>query len=162
MNIPRVRAGIGYDIHPLVENRPLIIGGVEIPYPKGLAGHSDADVLCHAVADALLGAAGAGDLGSHFPDTDPKYRGISSLRLLEEVRDLLTSAGYGVLSIDTVVIAQWPKLQPYMARMRSQIAKTIGVDEEVVNIKAKTAEGLDAIGRGEAIAAQAVCLILKE
>ncbi|MBI3609915.1 MAG: 2-C-methyl-D-erythritol 2,4-cyclodiphosphate synthase [Nitrospirae bacterium] len=157
-----MRTGIGYDIHPLQEGRPLIIGGVEIPYPKGPAGHSDADVLLHAVADAMLGAAGDGDLGTHFPDTDPQYRGISSLRLLERVRDRLKAGGFVVLHIDTVVIAQAPKLQPYMGRIRTRIAETMNMEEGAVNIKAKTAEGLDSIGRGEAIAAQAVCTIMKE
>ncbi len=162
MRLPQIRTGIGYDIHPLVEGRPLIIGGVEIPHPKGLAGHSDADVLIHAVADALLGAAGEGDLGRHFPDTDPHYKGISSLRLLEKVRDRLKAGGFVILNIDTVVIAQAPRLVPYMDRMKARIAKTIGLPEESVNIKAKTAEGLDSIGRGESIAAQAVCTLLKE
>lgn len=162
MKPPQIRTGIGYDIHPLQEGRPLIIGGVEIPYPKGPAGHSDADVLLHAVADAMLGAAGDGDLGTHFPDTDPQYRGISSLRLLERVRDRLKAGGFVVLHIDTVVIAQAPKLQPYMGRIRTRIAETMNMEEGAVNIKAKTAEGLDSIGRGEAIAAQAVCTIMKE
>ncbi|MBI3812141.1 MAG: 2-C-methyl-D-erythritol 2,4-cyclodiphosphate synthase [Nitrospirae bacterium] len=157
-----MRTGIGYDIHPLVEKRPLVIGGVEIPHSKGLAGHSDADVLSHAVADALLGAAGEGDLGRHFPDTDPQYKNISSLRLLEKVRDRLKAGGFIILNIDTVVIAQAPRLTPYMDRIRAQIAKTVGLPESVVNIKAKTAEGLDSIGRGESIAAQAICTLLKE
>lgn len=162
MRLSQIRTGIGYDIHPLVEGRPLIIGGVEIPHPKGLAGHSDADVLIHAVADALLGAAGEGDLGRHFPDTDPQYKDISSLHLLEKVRDRLKAGGFVILNIDTVVIAQAPRLVPYMDRMKARIAKTIGLPEESVNIKAKTAEGLDSIGRGESIAAQAVCMLLKE
>ena len=160
--LPKIRTGIGYDIHPLVENRPLILGGIEIPYAKGLAGHSDADVLTHAVADALLGAAGEGDLGRHFPDTDPKYKGISSLLLLEKVRDILKKGGYAILNIDTVVIAQAPKLTPHMDRIRARIAKTLGLEEDAVNVKAKTAEGLDSIGRGESIAAQAVCTIVGE
>ena len=162
MKLSGIRTGIGYDIHPLVKGRPLIIGGVEIPYPKGLAGHSDADVLIHAVGDALLGAAGEGDLGRHFPDTDPQYKDISSLRLLEKVRDRLQAGGFVILNIDTVVIAQAPRLIPYMDQIRARIAKTIGLPEEAVNIKAKTAEGLDSIGRGESIAAQAVCILLKE
>ncbi|MBI3995123.1 MAG: 2-C-methyl-D-erythritol 2,4-cyclodiphosphate synthase [Nitrospirae bacterium] len=160
--LPKIRTGIGYDIHPLVENRPLILGGIEIPYAKGLAGHSDADVLTHAVADALLGAAGEGDLGRHFPDTDPKYKGIPSLLLLEKVRDILKEGGYAILNIDTVVIAQAPKLTPHMDRIRARIAKTLGLEEDAVNVKAKTAEGLDSIGRGESIAAQAVCTIVGE
>ena len=162
MKLPRIRAGIGYDIHPLVEKRPLIIGGVEIPHSKGLAGHSDADVLSHAVADALLGAAGDGDLGRHFPDTDPQYKDISSLRLLEIVRDRLSAGGFVIGNIDTVVIAQAPRLAPHMEKIRARIAKTLGLSESAVNIKAKTAEGLDSIGRGESIAAQAVCLLIKE
>ncbi len=162
MKLSGIRTGIGYDIHPLVEKRPLIIGGVEIPHSKGLAGHSDADVLSHAVADALLGAAGEGDLGRHFPDTDPQYKDISSLRLLEKVRDRLQAAGFVILNIDTIVIAQAPRLTPFMDRIKARIAKTLGLPEEAVNIKAKTTEGLDSIGRGESIAAQAVCTLLKE
>lgn len=162
MKLSGIRTGIGYDIHPLVEKRPLMIGGIEIPHSKGLAGHSDADVLSHAVADALLGAAGEGDLGRHFPDTDPQYKNISSLRLLEKVRDRLKAGRFVILNIDTVVIAQAPRLTPYMDRIRAQIAKTLGLPEAAVNIKAKTAEGLDSIGRGESIAAQAVCTLLKE
>ncbi len=160
--LPQIRAGIGYDIHPMLEGRPLIIGGVEIPYSKGLAGHSDADALSHAVADALLGAAGGGDLGRHFPDTDPQYKDISSLRLLEKVRERLQIAGFVILNIDTVVIAQAPRLTPFMDQIKTRIAQSLEVDEARVNIKAKTAEGLDSIGRGESIAAQAVCLLFKE
>lgn len=161
MTFPQIRTGIGYDIHPLQTNRPLMIGGVEIPYSKGLAGHSDADVLCHAIADALLGAAGDGDLGRHFPDTDPQYKDISSLRLLEKVRDRLKAGRFVILHIDTVIIAQAPRLIPYLDAMRAQIAKTIGLEEGAVNIKAKTAEGLDSIGHGESIAAQAVCTLFR-
>jgi len=161
MTMPQIRTGIGYDIHPLQTNRPLIIGGVEIPYSKGLVGHSDADVLCHAIADALLGAAGEGDLGRHFPDTDPKYKGISSLHLLEKVCDRLNAGRFVILHIDTVIIAQAPRLMPYLDAMRARIAKTIGVEEGAVNIKAKTAEGLDSIGHGESIAAQAVCTLFR-
>jgi 2-C-methyl-D-erythritol 2,4-cyclodiphosphate synthase len=162
MTIPQIRTGIGYDIHPLQNNRPLMIGGVEIPYSKGLAGHSDADVLCHAIADALLGAAGEGDLGRHFPDTEPKYKGISSLLLLEKVCDRLKAGRFVILHIDTVIIAQAPRLMPYLDAMRARIAKTIGVEEGAVNIKAKTAEGLDSIGHGESIAAQAVCTLFRD
>jgi len=161
MTIPQIRTGIGYDIHPFQNNRPLMIGGVEIPYSKGLAGHSDADVLCHAISDALLGAAGEGDLGRHFPDTDPQYKDISSLRLLEKVCDRLKAGRFVVLHVDAVVIAQAPRLMPYLDAMRTKIAKTIGVEDGAVNIKAKTAEGLDSIGRGESIAAQAVCTIYR-
>jgi 2-C-methyl-D-erythritol 2,4-cyclodiphosphate synthase len=162
VNPAQIRTGIGYDIHPLRENRRLIIGGVDIPHSKGLTGHSDADVLSHAVGDALLGAAGEGDLGRHFPDTDPQYKDVSSLRLLEKVRDRLKTRGFVILNIDSVVMAQSPRLMPYMDGIRAQIAKTLCLDEEAVNIKAKTAEGLDSIGRGESIAAQAVCTIIKE
>ncbi|HET6464916.1 MAG TPA: 2-C-methyl-D-erythritol 2,4-cyclodiphosphate synthase [Nitrospiria bacterium] len=161
MIFPQIRTGIGYDIHPLQEKRPLIIGGVEIPYSKGLAGHSDADVLCHAISDALLGAAAEGDLGRHFPDTDPQYKGISSLLLLEKVCDRLRAGGFAILHIDTIVIAQAPRLTPYLDEMRTRLAKTITVEEGAVNIKAKSAEGLDSIGRGESIAAQAVCTIVR-
>jgi 2-C-methyl-D-erythritol 2,4-cyclodiphosphate synthase len=158
----QIRTGIGYDIHPLRESRRLIIGGVEIHHSKGLAGHSDADVLSHAVGDALLGAAGEGDLGRHFPDTDPQYKDVSSLRLLELIRDRLKAGGFVILNIDSVVIAQAPRLMPYVDRIRARIAKSLDLDEEAVNVKAKTGEGLDSIGRGESIAAQAVCTIIKE
>ena len=162
MNLPHIRTGIGYDIHPMEEGRRLIIGGVEIASRKGLGGHSDADVLCHAVADALLGAAGQGDLGSLFPDTDPRYKDFSSVQFLEIIRDQLKAAGYLILHIDTVIIAQAPKLSMFMKAMRSRIAKAVGIQEEAVNIKAKSPEGLGALGRGEGIAAQAVCTIGKE
>jgi len=162
MKLPQIRTGIGYDIHRLVEGRPLILGGVEIPFPKGLAGHSDADVLSHAVADALLGAAGEGDLGRHFPDTHPQFKDISSLRLLDKIRDRLAAAGFVVQNIDAVVVAEAPKLAPFMDQIKARLAKTLGLDEAAVNIKAKTAEGLDAVGRGEAISVQAVCLLIKE
>ena len=156
-----VRTGIGYDIHPLKEGRPLILGGVEIPFPKGPDGHSDADVLCHAIADALLGAAGDGDIGVHFPSGDPEFRGISSILILKHVMTRLREAGFGVVNIDSVVIAQAPKLMPYIQRMRTEVAAALGLEESDVNIKAKSAEGLDSLGREESIAAQAVCTILK-
>lgn len=162
MNPSQIRTGIGWDIHPLTENRAFILGGVEIPHDKGLAGHSDADVLCHAVADALLGAAGEGDLGRHFPDSDARYKGISSLSLLEAVRDLIKARGFQILNIDSVVIAQAPRLSPYIDRIRAQIAKTAGLEETAVNVKVKTAEGLDSPGRGESVAAQAICTIIRE
>ena len=161
MKPPRVRTGIGYDIHPLKEGRPLILGGVEIPFPKGPVGHSDADVLCHAIADAMLGAAGDGDIGTHFPSTDPEFRGISSLILLKRVAARLHEAGMEIVNIDSAVIAQSPKLKPYIQRMRSEVAHAIGLEEEAVNIKAKSAEGMDSLGREESIAAHAVCTILK-
>jgi len=161
VKFPHIRTGLGWDIHPLMEHRALILGGIEIPYPKGLAGHSDADVLSHAIADALLGAAGEGDLGLHFPDTDSRYKDISSLRLLEKVRDLIAARGFQILNIDSVVIAQAPRLAPYLDRMRATIAKMVGLEEEAVNVKAKSAEGLDSTGRGESIAAQAICTIVR-
>ncbi len=154
-----MRAGIGYDYHRLVEGRRLVLGGVEVPFAKGLAGHSDGDVLTHAVADALLGAAGLGDIGQHFPDTDPKWKGVNSLELLARVRDLLGEKGLRVAQVDSVVIAQEPKLAPYFGQMRERLARTLDIDPAQVNVKAKTTEGLEAIGRGEAMAAQAVVLV---
>ena len=137
-----MRVGMGYDVHKLVEGRPLILGGVEIPHTLGLLGHSDADVLVHAIMDALLGAAALGDIGKHFPDTDPQYKGISSMKLLEHVRLLLEKNGYVVENIDATVIAQKPKLRPYIAQMEENIAKTLGIAKEQINIKATTEEGL--------------------
>ncbi len=157
---PSFRTGLGYDVHPLVSNRRLILGGVEIPFEKGLKGHSDADVLTHAIIDALLGAAGKGDMGIYFPDSDQRFRGVSSLRLLEEVRKMLDKDQFSVSNIDTVVLAQAPRLQPFREKIRSQLALTLKVSEEIINIKAKTPEGLDSIGRGEGISAQAVCLLM--
>jgi len=154
-----MRAGIGYDYHRLVEGRRLILGGVEVPFTKGLSGHSDGDVLTHAIADALLGAAGLGDIGQHFPDTGPKWKGVNSLELLARVRDLLGEKGLRVAQVDSVVIAQEPKLAPYFERMRETLARTLGMEPARVNVKAKTTEGLEAIGRGEAMAAQAVVLV---
>lgn len=151
--------GIGYDVHPLAKGRRLVIGGVEIPHDKGLAGHSDADVLLHAVGDALLGAAGEGDLGTHFPDSDPAYRGASSLKLIEAVMNLISQKGFRVQNLDAVVIAEAPRLAPFVPGMRSEIAKAIGLEESSVNIKVKSNEGLGYIGRGEGIAAQAVTLL---
>jgi 2-C-methyl-D-erythritol 2,4-cyclodiphosphate synthase len=151
--------GIGYDVHPLRSGRRLVLGGVEIQHPKGLAGHSDADVLLHAICDALLGAISEGDLGQHFPDTDPRYRDISSLMLLEAVRNKVTVKGYRIVHLDSTLIAEEPRLAPYIPQMRSAIAKSLGVTEAAVNIKAKTNEKLGFIGRGEGIAAQAVCTV---
>ena len=159
MNPPVIRTGIGYDIHPLASGRPLIIGGVEIPFDRGLAGHSDADVLCHAVADAILGAAGLGDIGMHFPDTDSRYRGMSSLLLLEQVREKVGGAGFRILHLDTIIIAERPKMDPYKTEIRARLANALGVEEAAVNIKAKTSGGLGALGRSEGIAAQAVCTL---
>lgn len=156
-----VRIGNGYDVHRLVPERPLILGGVKIPYEKGLLGHSDADVLIHAVIDALIGAIGAGDIGRHFPDGEEAYRDIDSTVLLGETAVLLKKAGYRVINIDSVVVAQRPKLAPYIEAMRKRIAEVLLVDPDCVNIKAKTEEGLGFTGSGEGISAQAVCLIEK-
>lgn len=154
-----MRIGMGYDVHRLVENRPLILGGVEIPHTLGLLGHSDADVLLHAVMDALLGAAALGDIGKHFPDTDERYRGISSLRLLAQVGELLEQENYVIENIDATVIAQRPKLRPHIDRMEQNIAETLGIDTSQVNVKATTEEHLGFTGREEGIAANAVCLL---
>ena len=153
------RIGIGCDYHRLVEGRKLILGGVEIPFSKGLAGHSDGDVLTHAICDALLGAAGLGDIGQHFPDTDPQWKDASSLALLARVVELIHKQGYLIVNVDTVVIAQEPKLAPHFAVIREKLARALAVEPEFVNIKAKTTEGFEAVGRGEAIAAQAVALL---
>ena len=157
-----MRVGIGYDVHRLAQERRLVLGGVEIPYPLGLAGHSDADVLIHAMMDALLGAIGQGDIGKHFPDSDQRYRGISSLRLLERVMQLVRDAGYMVGNLDAVVIAQKPKLAKYFPEMRRILAQTMGCDESQINLKATTEEGLGFTGREEGIAASAVCLLVEE
>lgn len=154
-----MRIGMGYDVHRLTENRKLILGGVEIPYEKGLLGHSDADVLLHAIMDALLGAAALGDIGKHFPDTDPAYKGISSLRLLDHVAGLLKKQGFSVGNIDAVIIAQKPKMAPYIPKMRQNIAQALGISADRVNIKATTEEKLGFTGREEGIASQAVCLL---
>ena len=151
------RVGTGYDVHRLTEGRKLILGGVEIPYEKGLLGHSDADVLLHAVMDALLGAAGMGDIGLHFPDSDPEYEGISSLRLLKKVGQMLSNRGYVINNIDATVIAQQPKLRPYISDMEKSVALVLGIPEDRVNIKATTEEGLGFTGALKGIAAQAVC-----
>lgn len=156
-----VRIGTGYDVHRLVEERRLILGGVEIPYEKGLLGHSDADVLVHAVMDAMLGAVALGDIGKHFPDSDPQYKGISSMKLLEHVTGLLKRHGYSVVNIDATVIAQRPKLAAYIPQMKENIAAVIGVDADCVNVKATTEEGLGFTGEGLGIASQAVCLVEK-
>ena len=156
-----MRIGHGYDVHRLVEGRKLILGGVDIPYEKGLLGHSDADVLIHAILDALLGAAALGDIGKHFPDTDNKYKGISSMLLLKEAKRILEEKEYYVNNIDATVIAQRPKLAPYIQTMRQNIANILGINIEQVNVKATTTEGLGFIGTGEGIAAHAVCVIVK-
>ena len=154
-----MRIGHGYDVHKLVVDRKLILGGVEIPHEKGLLGHSDADVLLHAVCDALLGAAGLGDIGKHFPDTDESYKGIDSRVLLREVVSLLYSRGFRVVNIDCTVIAQSPKLAVYIGKMRRNIAADCGVDREFINVKATTEEGLGFTGEKQGIAAHAVCII---
>jgi 2-C-methyl-D-erythritol 2,4-cyclodiphosphate synthase len=150
------RAGIGYDLHRLAEGRKLILGGIEVPYHKGPVGHSDGDVLAHAICDALLGAAGLGDIGTHFPDTDPKWKDVSSLRFLERVRELFIEHGFRIVHIDAIVIAEKPKLGPHFPAMREALGKSLGISASAINLKAKTNEGVDAIGRGEAIAAQAI------
>ncbi len=152
-----MRAGIGYDVHRLTEGRKLILGGVEIAHDLGLDGHSDADVLVHAIMDALLGAAALGDIGKHFPDTDEAYKGISSMKLLAHVGELLQRQGYVVENIDATVIAQRPKLRPYIAQMEQNIAKVLAIAENQVNVKATTEEGLGFSGREEGISAQAIC-----
>ena len=154
-----LRIGQGYDVHRLVEGRDLIIGGVNIPHTVGLLGHSDADVLLHAIADALLGAAALGDIGKHFPDTDPAYKGISSLKLLEAVADLLRSRGFRIINIDSTVIAQAPKLMPHIEAMRENIAKALGIDVSYVSVKATTEEKLGFTGEKLGIASQAIALI---
>ncbi len=157
-----MRIGSGYDVHRLVAERDLILGGVQIPYEKGLLGHSDADVLLHAIMDALLGAAALGDIGCHFPDTDPKYKGADSKKLLSCVLDLISEKEYCIINIDATVIAQKPKLKPYILQMREHIAEILGIELDQVNVKATTEEGLGFTGTGEGIAASAVCLLQKK
>ena len=154
-----MRVGMGYDVHRLVEDRDLIIGGVKIPHTLGLLGHSDADVLLHAIMDALLGAAALGDIGKHFPDTDPQYKGISSIRLLEHVAKLLEEKGYIVENIDATIIAQKPKMRPYIAQMEENIAKALKIATDQVNVKATTEEGLGFTGTEEGSSAQAICAL---
>ncbi len=154
-----MRIGTGYDVHKLVPNRKLIIGGVEIPHENGLLGHSDADVLLHAIMDALLGAAGMGDIGAHFPDSDERYRGISSRKLMVHVADLLKTNGFTVGNIDAIIIAQAPKMRPYIAQMETNVAEDLGISVSRVNIKATTEEGLGFTGAKEGISATAVCVL---
>ena len=154
-----MRIGQGYDVHRLVEGRDLVLGGVKIPYEKGLLGHSDADVLVHAVMDALLGAAGERDIGYHFPDTDERYKGASSIVLLEEVMKILASKGLKPVNIDATIMAQKPKLSPFIEEMRENIAGATGLDKDFVNVKATTEEGLGFTGTGEGMKASAVCLV---
>ena len=157
-----IRVGLGYDVHKLVEGRKLILGGVDIPYEKGLLGHSDADVLLHAITDALFGAAALGDIGSHFPDTDPRYKGADSLKLLEACGTELREYGWKIGNIDAVIVAQRPKLLPYVPQMRENIARVLGIDISQVSVKGKTEEGLGFTGSGEGIAVHAVCLLEKD
>ena len=154
-----MRIGLGYDVHKLVDNRELIIGGVNIPYEKGLLGHSDADVLLHAICDSLLGAAALRDIGKHFPDTDERYKGISSLTLLKEVGILIKNKGYKIGNIDATIIAQKPKMLPYIETRRENIAKTLEIDIDQINVKATTEEGLGFTGSGEGIAANSIALL---
>ncbi len=157
-----MRIGTGYDVHRLTGGRKLIIGGVDIPAEQGLLGHSDADVLLHAICDALLGAAGLGDIGRHFPDTAPEYKGISSLTLLAEVHRLLTEAGFRVNNIDATIVAERPKMAPHIPAMVANIAAAVDVERSAVNVKATTTEGLGFTGKGEGMAAYAACTIIKE
>lgn len=154
-----MRVGMGYDVHRLVEDRDLILGGVKIPYDKGLLGHSDADVLLHAIMDALLGAAALGDIGRHFPDTDPKYKGISSIKLLEHVGQLIEDKLYVIGNIDATIIAQRPKMAPHIEKMRENVAQALHIDIDQINIKATTEEGLGFTGSGEGISSQAVACL---
>ena len=154
-----MRTGIGYDIHPLVSGRKLILGGVTIPFDRGLSGHSDADVLLHSICDALLGAAGLGDIGLLFPDTDPAYKDMNSLYFLEKTNEILLEQNYGVINIDSIIFAEAPRISHYREKMAANIARTVSVKPEMVNIKATTAEGLGTIGRGEGIGAMSVVLI---
>jgi len=154
-----VRVGIGYDLHRLEAGRKLIIGGIELPFDKGPMGHSDGDVVAHAMVDALLGAAGLGDIGTHFPDTDPKWKGANSLLFLEHTRKLLEQKRFAIEHVDAVVILERPKLGPHFPKMREALAKSLGIEAEKIHLKAKTNEGVDAVGRGEAIASHVVATL---
>ena len=154
-----MRVGLGYDVHRLIENRKLILGGIDIPFERGLLGHSDADVLIHAICDALLGAAGLGDIGVHFPDTDPAYKDISSIKILRKTFQMVRSKGFSVVNIDTVIFAEIPKLSPYRQSMQTTLAAAIELDPQRINIKATTTEGLGMIGQGQGIGAMCVVLI---
>ena len=157
-----IRVGYGYDVHRLVEGRKLILGGVDIPFEKGLLGHSDADVLLHAITDALFGAAALGDIGSHFPDTDPRYKGADSLKLLEACGKELREQGWRISNIDSTIVAQRPKLLPHVLQMRENIARVLGLEVSQVSVKGKSEEGLGFTGTGEGMAVHAVCLIEKD
>jgi 2-C-methyl-D-erythritol 2,4-cyclodiphosphate synthase len=153
------RSGIGYDLHRLAAGRKLILGGIEVPFEKGPVGHSDGDALAHAICDALLGAAGLGDIGTHFPDTDPKWKDAHSLRFLEHVRGLLADRHLRIMHLDAIVITERPKLGPHFSAMREALARALGIEASRINLKAKTNEGVGAVGRGEAIAAQAIATV---
>jgi len=162
MNRPAIRIGEGWDIHALVAGRPLVLGGVTVPHSHGLLGHSDADALCHAITDALLGAAALGDIGRHFPDTDPRFKGADSLQMLGEAMHRVRAAGWELANVDSTIIAQAPKLAPHIAAMCGQLAQALEVAVDQVNVKAKTAEKMGPVGRGEAIEARAICLLLRQ
>jgi 2-C-methyl-D-erythritol 2,4-cyclodiphosphate synthase len=153
------RAGIGYDLHRLIPGRKLVLGGIEVPFDRGPAGHSDGDALAHAICDALLGAAELGDIGTHFPDNDPKWKDANSLLFLQHVRELITARGLRIAHIDAIVITEKPKLGPHFPAMREALASALGIEPQRINLKAKTNEGVDAVGRGEAIAAQAIATL---
>jgi 2-C-methyl-D-erythritol 2,4-cyclodiphosphate synthase len=157
-----MRIGLGYDIHVFCEDRELMLGGINVPSPKGLLGHSDADVVLHAISDAILGAAGQGDIGKHFPDTDPKYKGISSITLLDQVVSHIEEKGFKVENVDVVIICEQPKIGVYREQMEKKISESLKIEKERVNIKASTNEKVGDIGQGKAIACQAVCLLNKE
>lgn len=161
MSAPAIRIGEGWDTHALVTGRPLILGGVHIPHTHGLLGHSDADALLHAITDALLGAAGLGDIGRHFPDTEERFKGADSVVLLQEAHRRVGEAGWGIVNLDTTIVAQAPKMAPHIGAMRQRIARALGLDETLVNVKAKTAEKMGPVGEGRAIETRAVCLLYR-
>lgn len=161
MSAPAIRIGEGWDTHALVTGRPLILGGVLIPHTHGLLGHSDADALLHAITDALLGAAGLGDIGRHFPDTDPRFKGADSVALLQEAAQRVQAAGWGVVNLDATIVAQAPKMAPHIPAMRARIAQVLGLSVDAVNVKAKTAEKMGPVGEGRAIETRAVCLLYR-
>jgi 2-C-methyl-D-erythritol 2,4-cyclodiphosphate synthase len=161
MTLPAIRVGEGWDTHALVTGRPLVLGGVTIPHSHGLLGHSDADALLHAITDALLGAAGMGDIGRHFPDTDPRFKGADSLSLLQEAATRVFDAGWQIGNIDSTIVAQAPKLAPHIPLMRERIAQALDMATDAINVKAKTAEKMGPVGEGQAIEARAVCLLYK-
>ena len=156
-----MRVGIGYDVHPLARGRRLVLGGIDVPFDKGLDGHSDADVLVHAIIDALLGAAGLGDIGTHFPSSEPEYKDISSITILRQVGSLLQTDGWQIENIDATIVAEQPKLSPFIPRMRQRISATLGISLEKVGVKSTTSKGLGFVGKGEGIAAHAVALVEK-